>query len=133
MDRVPAIVAHELIHTQQLRGPRSTLLARAIVEGAADFLGELISGLNMDLHVYEWAAPREAELWDDFRDVMGGEANAGWLYGSRSEDEPADLGYWMGYQIVKAYYDRAEDKHAAVREIATVTDFGVPRGQWLRR
>lgn len=123
IDRLPAVVAHELIHTQQ-RYPRSRpLLGRAIGEGAADFLGELVSGLNINKHVYAWAAPREAELWADFQQVMNGDDNAGWLYTSRSEEEPADLGYWMGYQIVKAYYERAEDKQLAIQEILTIQDF----------
>jgi hypothetical protein len=28
-----------------------------------------------------------------------------------------DLGYWVGYRIVKAYYEHAADKRAAIREI----------------
>lgn len=123
MERIPAIVAHELIHTQQRHGASQTLLARAIREGTADFLGELISGLNINRHVHEWAAPREAELWADFQEVMGGSDNAGWLYTSRDGDEPADLGYWMGYRIVKAYYEGADDKRAAIRDILTIDDF----------
>lgn len=125
IDRLPAIVAHELIHTQQRypQGAANTLLARAIVEGSCDFLGQMISGLSINEKTYEWADSREAELWADFREVMGGRDNAGWLYTSRSEDEPNDLGYWMGYQITQAYYERAEDKRQAIRDILHIEDF----------
>jgi hypothetical protein len=46
----------------------------------------------------------------------------GWLYSS-SPDRPNDLGYWMGYKITKAYYDQAEDKKAAVKEIFRIKNF----------
>ena len=38
-------------------------------------------------------------------------------------DRPGDLGYWMGYLIAKAYYERARDKAKAIREILTIRDF----------
>jgi hypothetical protein len=33
-----------------------------------------------------------------------------------------DLGYWVGYRIVKAYYQRAADKQQALREILELSD-----------
>lgn len=46
-----------------------------------------------------------------------------WLYqGNRATGRPADLGYWMGYKIAKAYYDKATDKRTAVKEILRFTD-----------
>lgn len=126
IEDIPIIVAHELIHVQQ-RYPEDakTLLAAAIKEGAADFLGELISGANINTHVHSWANPREAELWGDFQKVMHGTSLNGWLYSSRAKDEPSDLGYWMGYKIVQAYYDRARDKSQAIRDILNIQDFDV--------
>lgn len=124
IDRIPAIVAHELIHTQQRTARARTLLGRAIREGMCDFLGEMISGLNINAHVHEWANAREAGLWTDFQAVMHEEgSDAGWLYGARAEDEPADLGYWMGYKIAEAYYRQAPDKQAAIREMLTIRDY----------
>ena len=35
---------------------------------------------------------------------------------------PADLGYYIGYHIKKAYYDRAPDKARAIREILHIAD-----------
>ena len=37
-------------------------------------------------------------------------------------EKPGDLGYWVGYRIAKAYYQRASDKRAALREILEMTD-----------
>lgn len=44
IDYVPIIVAHELIHFQQTWLRHSTLLTQSIIEGSADFIGELIVG-----------------------------------------------------------------------------------------
>jgi hypothetical protein len=118
-EALPHIVAHELIHYQQ-PAPQSarTLLAGALREGAADFVGELISGglINTAQHAYGDA--HEAELWAEFREAMHGTDVSRWMYqGDRAGDRPADLGYYMGYRIARAYYERAADKRAALREI----------------
>jgi uncharacterized protein YjaZ len=39
-----------------------------------------------------------------------------WLYNGNQSD-PADLGYFMGYQICKAYMKQATDKPKAIAEI----------------
>lgn len=122
VERLPDIVAHELIHTQQQPRDDNRLLARALHEGIADFLGEMLSGDNINAHVHEWADPREAELWADFQKVMLQRGAAGWLYASRRDGEPNDLGYWMGYKIGQAYYRRADDKRQAIRDMLTIDD-----------
>jgi uncharacterized protein YjaZ len=35
---------------------------------------------------------------------------------------PGDLGYWVGYRIVKSYYQHAADQRQAFREILKMTD-----------
>ena len=37
-------------------------------------------------------------------------------------EQGGDLGYWVGYRIVKAYYQRAADKQQALREILELSD-----------
>jgi uncharacterized protein YjaZ len=98
------------------------LLAACIKEGAADFLAELISGKHINQHVHEFANPKEKELWLEFKDRMDKKEYTGWLYSS-AKGRPNDLGYWMGYKITKAYYDQAQDKKAAIREILTIKNF----------
>lgn len=122
---LPHIVAHEMIHT--LQGPRTgprTLLVSAINEGSADFLAELISGKHIINPAYTYGDAHERELWTEFRAAMDSTNTSAWMYqGDRAPPgKPADLGYWMGYKISKAYYDQATDKHAAVKEILLHTD-----------
>ncbi|HUF27473.1 MAG TPA: hypothetical protein VMM18_10895 [Gemmatimonadaceae bacterium] len=143
LDGLPRLVAHEAIHTQQrhpgirvltggssfIRFMRGTVLRHSIVEGAADFLAELIvpaeGGPPSRRNAYGDA--NEAELWLEFQRDMHGRDYGMWLYNGWSRealgDRPADLGYYFGYRITQAYYDRADDKQAAVREILTVGDF----------
>jgi hypothetical protein len=122
---IPYIVAHELIHYQQ-KYPRdnSTLLAHAIREGSADFVGELISGGMINAHLHTYGNPREHELWAEFKQEMDGKDLSKWLFqGDAAKDRPADLGYYVGYKICESYYKQAADKKAAIRAILEIKDF----------
>jgi len=44
-----------------------------------------------------------------------------WL-DNTTPDKLGDLGYWVGYRIVKSYYQHAPDKRRAVREIIQMND-----------
>jgi hypothetical protein len=122
---ISQIVAHELVHYQQRSIPpeRWTLLAQSIFEGTADFVAELISGDHINAAAHEYGLAHEAELWQEFQEVMHGDQTAGWLYGNASEGRPADLGYFFGYRIAEAYYRQAEDKQQALRDILQVSDY----------
>ncbi len=120
VEEVPHIVAHELIHFQQSYDGGS-LLQASLKEGSADLIAELISGKHINGHVHDFANLKEKELWLEFKEKMLSEDYDGWLYSS-APGRPNDLGYWMGYQISKAYYDRMPDKQKAIRDILTIKD-----------
>ena len=125
-DLVP-MVAHEMVHAQQqIPYKYRILLEQCLIEGSADFLAELIAGHPATPDVYTYAKGRERELWQEFeRDQNLGENDsfALWLYGGdRPAGRPADLGYYIGYQITKAYYDRATDKRQAIHDILHIAD-----------
>lgn len=121
---VPYIVAHELIHFQQKNWPENpTLLQQSIMEGSADFLGELISGGNINLAVMEYGNKHEERLCREFVQRMDSTDYKDWLYGvSGKDDRPNDLGYWIGYKITEQYFRNAIDKKQAVKEILEVKD-----------
>lgn len=129
---LPAIIAHENVHVQQgrfgllLRSAR-TVLEFSVLEGSADFIGELVSGSHVNQHVHAWALPREAEVWQKFRAGMNSTDLTRWLYNQQASapDWPGDLGYFVGYRIAKAYYDRTADKAAAIRGIIETRDASV--------
>ncbi len=119
IDQVPYIVAHELIHVQQAR-PSDNLLDMAIVEGGADFIGELISGKVINVAQHTYGNQHERELWQEFKKEMmqkpGGKNN--WFYnGDTAKDRPADLGYYIGYKICEAHYKNAKDKKKAIQDM----------------
>lgn len=119
---LPTIVIHELVHFQQPYREDS-LLHQTIIEGSADFIAELVTGQNFNRHLQVWANPRARVLWDEFSKTMNTSDTSNWLYnGSNTKDRPADLGYWLGYEIAKAYYEKTPDKQQAIADIITVKD-----------
>jgi len=126
INNIPLIVAHELIHfNQQYPAGKNNLLRQSIMEGSADFLAELMVGRSIDHDYLEYFRRHEVELCAEFVQIMNGKQYQGWLYGSmgKKADRPNDLGYAMGYQITAAYYEKASDKQAAIRNILNITDF----------
>jgi hypothetical protein len=117
------LVAHELGHTQQAYFRGDTLLANALNEGVAEFIGELISGQVSNSQHARQVAGRESEIERAFVRDMRGTDRSRWLYNRPgTSDWPGDLGYWVGYRIAKSYFDRATDKRAAVRAMLAATD-----------
>jgi uncharacterized protein YjaZ len=125
VEEIPAIVAHELIHYQQkYPGTDRSLLAQAIKEGSADFVGEIIVGKSINGHLHVYGDPNERELWLEFKQQMDGKDTSRWLYqGDKAKDRPADLGYYVGFKICEAYYRQAADKARAIRDILEIQDF----------
>jgi hypothetical protein len=125
VDHIPAIVAHEIIHVQQEYPADDSLLAAALKEGIADFIGEKISGKNINHHLHLFSKDREHELWQNFAQEMYGKQIDNWLYqGDKgTTDRPADLGYYMGYKIAEAYYQQRKNKRQAIKDMLSIRDF----------
>jgi hypothetical protein len=130
-DRLVYLVAHEYIHVQQPEAVikddpldwKRTVLEHSLVEGVAEFVGELISGSASNTHLQLWTRGREKEISAAFREQMNGTEVSQWLYnGVGTPKKPGDLGYWVGYRIAKCYYERAADKVAAVRALIELQD-----------
>ncbi|CAD5291883.1 MULTISPECIES: DUF2268 domain-containing putative Zn-dependent protease [unclassified Imperialibacter] len=128
-DMIPEVVVHELIHYQQryyFKLKSFTLLEQSIKEGSADFVCELVTGTRPYKEIYQYGNAHEGELKAEFQQIMNRkwkEGWNGWMYGGAKDGRPDDLGYWMGYQIVKAYYDKSEEEKKAVKEILTIRNF----------
>src|SRR5213076_2970334 len=127
------LVVHEAVHTQQKSmppGQHDTLLRHALGEGIADFLSELAVGpwaANTPRQIYGRAY--EHDVWVDFQDEMEMASDSiirTWMYNGMVPPDKnhgaVDIGYWVGYRIAAAYYARAADKRAAVRELLELRD-----------
>jgi Predicted Zn-dependent protease (DUF2268) len=122
-DRFVHVIAHEYVHVQQVQAlvddAHPTVLEGSLLEGAAEFVGELISGGVAGPNLR--AEGREKEIETAFVADEDKTDLSKWLYNG-TLDKPGDLGYWIGYRIVKSYYEHAPDKKQAIREILQMKD-----------
>lgn len=127
-DRFVYVIAHEYAHAlqpaAQVEDANTTVLKAALIEGGAEFVGELISGSVGYSHLRGATRGKELALETAFVADQDQKAEgSAWLYnGVGTPERPGDLGYWVGYRIAKAYYRQAKDKRAAVREIIELDD-----------
>jgi Predicted Zn-dependent protease (DUF2268) len=124
-DRFVHVIAHEYVHVQQTGSvadaAHPTVLEESLIEGAAEFVGELISGGVSSPAIRVELKGHEAEIETAFVADEDKTDLSHWLYNG-SLTKPGDLGYWVGYRIVKSYYQHARDKHQALRDILQMTD-----------
>jgi hypothetical protein len=126
------IFAHETVHSWQRplkQDPADLLLFAAFAEGVPDLLAELVTGLAPSPERASFGRAREAALWRQFEAdraaVLAGDKTVlGRWFGNASatldgvaKGWPSELGYWVGQQIARAYFERASDKRTALREL----------------
>ena len=125
-DRFVHVIAHEYAHVQQAQSladdEHPTVPGgNPLIEGAAEFVGELISGEVAYGLFGASTKGREREIETAFVPDEDKTDLSAWLYNGTPE-KPGDLGYWVGYRIVKSYYQHAPDKRRALRDILQMTD-----------
>lgn len=123
-DRFVHTITHEYIHLQQapalIEDEHPTVLEGSLIEGVAEFGAELISG-TYSVQFAAMTKGREKEIETAFVADEDKTDLSNWLYNGTAE-KPADLGYWVGNRIAKAYYKHAADKHRAFAEVIEMTD-----------
>ena len=123
LDGVSGLIAHELIHYQQKITGKDALLKWCLLEGGADFIGELISGESVNKFEYKYGEQNLDKLCQEFVTRLKNPDYQDWLYGtSKKDDRPNDLGYWIGYKITESYFNKQKDKQKAIEEILNIKD-----------
>jgi len=130
--RFAHIIAHEMAHVQQpasqVETPGATLLFQALLEGGADFMAELTSGDTINPQLRQWTRGHECAVEQAFEKDAPGTDLSRWMYnGVGTPDNPGDLGYWVGYRIVRTYYEHATDKQAAIATLLHVDNASAPQ------
>jgi len=127
-DRFVHVLAHEYAHLQQARSspvmyddPKPTVLEESLIEGAAEFVGEQISGSVSGVYLEAMTKGREKDIETEFVTDVDKTDLSKWLYNG-TLTKPGDIGYWVGYRIVKSYYQHADDKRQALRDILEMHD-----------
>lgn len=127
LNSLPNLVIHESIHFQQtFPKTQTTLLEQSILEGTADFIAGLVTGAPINKKTDSYANNHRDRLLSEFVLRMNKTDMVDWLYGtSKKDDRPNDLGYWMGYKIVEAYYLKMDNKKEAIDQILNIQDYNV--------
>lgn len=116
-------IRHEAVHVHQLRrqqpGARDSLLRQAMIEGLADWISSRqMGGVPPQARERtEFGLEHEALIWERFRGDMDDDLLEHWMYGPGRPGEPADLGYWVGSQIVDAYMTQAQAESTALQSL----------------
>lgn len=119
--KIPVYITRELVHYQQHYPTVGNLLSQSIQMGAADYLTELITGINPNKSMYALNPQEEAAYWQQFKVQMLNEEMYSWL--NDEDKNPENISRILGYNIVKAYYHHAEDKNAAIDDMLNINDF----------
>lgn len=128
-DRFVHEIAHEYTHVQQAlqspelyNDPRPTVLDASLIEGAAEFTATLITR-ETDFHspYAPSVKARDDAVETQFLADEDQTDLSRWI-DNGTLTEPGDLGYWVGYRIVKSYYEHTADKRKALRDILEMKD-----------
>ena len=124
-DRFVHVIVHEYAHVQQVRAlvddEHPSVLEGSLIEGAAEFTAELVSGGVSGPRLRAQAKGHEKEIETAFVADEDKVDLSKWLYNGTLEKQ-GDLGYLVGYRIVKSYYNQASDKREAFHEILQMSD-----------
>jgi len=116
LDNIVSLNIHEYIHTQQV-GDRRRVLNQSIKEGSCDLIAELVMNKPLERKYLSYGTAHADKVKDLFKKEMFTGNFANWLYNGRDKGESADLGYYVGYEISKLYYQNAKDKKQAIKDI----------------
>lgn len=116
LDNIAYLNIHEYIHTQQ-NGEGNNVLSQNILEGACDFIAELVMGKPIETQYLTYGRSHYQEIKEQFKKEMFTTHFSNWVYNGGQKGEEADLGYFIGYEICKSYYENAPDKSQAIKDI----------------
>ena len=109
---------HEYVHTQQKMTIGNNLLAQSVLEGVAEFVAVTATMKQSKLPSIEYGKKHFERIREVFSKQMFNSFTGFWLYSSsKNEFETRDLGYYVGYDICEKYYQKAEDKNQAIKEM----------------
>lgn len=112
------VILHEYVHFLQVTGQR-TVLGNALVEGSADFLANLVFGpraVPMPYTVFGKAnRPLVVERFMTEKDITDYSDWTGNNSVEYADDWVADLGYFVGEEIARGFYENRPDKEEAIR------------------
>ncbi len=129
-DRMPHLVAHELVHAnmayQSLFGyiRKWDNLARTMKEGSANYVAEIISGDHINGEAYAYGVDHEQLLWGEFSQTLQSKDWQEWFWRAPSDTtRPRDLGYFFGHRISQALERQLGSQQAAMEMIMKSSNY----------
>ena len=122
-DQLPIILAHELVHVQQIEAhdldvKSLTLLELALLEGAAEYVGAFLSGGRSTPHAHTFGEVYGQEIWAAFEQETDTYDWQSWFYGAALRPGwPQDVGYFVGYELCRAYHKRHFKEPGVIKDI----------------
>jgi uncharacterized protein YjaZ len=128
-DRFVHTIAHEYTHVQQAlrspalyNSPKPTVLEASLIEGAAEFTATLITGEVAFRSPYAPSVKaHDRQIETQFVADQNKTDLSDWI-DNGTLTQPGDLGYWVGYRIVKSYYQHAPNERQALHDILEMKD-----------
>ncbi|MGV0921181.1 DUF2268 domain-containing putative Zn-dependent protease [Empedobacter falsenii] len=117
LDNIISLNIHEYVHMQQKPNENNSLLHHTLKEGSCDFITELVLGEPIEKQYIFYGKQHFDELKKQFKEEMFVDDFSNWLYNGGQKGKAADLGYFIGYEICKSYYNQAKNKKQAIKDI----------------
>ncbi len=121
---VPLYIIHEAIHTSQNPMCEPSILTETLMEGSAEFISHFILKKEFRTKKYEYGYENECDLWGKIKVDIENDTNYDKWFGSYSNNKHPDMGYFIGYRIIEAYYEQADNKEQALVDIIKLTHPG---------
>lgn len=136
--RIDELILHELIHLSQFKGDskfiqnfKGTIKYIPLLgEGGAAFITDLLFKFKATIgpgtfnaEQFEYCKKNKTKLWQDYKSFKDNSMISGFFYSNNSSYPVRSVGYYLGYQVCKQYYDKAIDKKKAIKKIIEVTDY----------
>ncbi|WP_412469185.1 DUF2268 domain-containing putative Zn-dependent protease [Pedobacter sp. KLB.chiD] len=117
---------HEYVHTQQKSSIGYNLLSQCVIEGVAEFVAVRVTGKPSSAPAIHFGTQHSENIKSVFAKQMFFNDTGFWLYSNaENEFKMRDLGYYVGYEICKKYYQNSKDKKRAIRKMITL-DYNNP-------
>lgn len=116
IDNLVFLNTHEFGHTQQTTRRGYNLLGECIFEGVPELMATLALEQPSTTPAIAFGEANAAKVKAAFTREMGAEYYGNWLQNdANNQFGIRDLGYYIGYDMVRQYYTAAADKPAAIK------------------
>ena len=116
--QITFLASHEFVHTQQKITVGNHLLPQCVIEGVAEFVAVKARKKPSPTPAISYGEANTDQVRHRFQKEMFSPYTNNWLYNSfENEFETRDMGYYIGYAICEKYYDKADDKAQAIKEM----------------